>query len=291
MRDYVIVEAPTNLGLHPGGVERLSAALIDAGFAERLRAPVVSRVVPPPYDPVPDPETHIMNARAIAAYTRDLADPVGRAIDAGQFPIVLGGDCSILLGNVLALRRRGRFGLLFVDGHNDCYEPGTYPTAEVAAMDLAQSVGVGPEFLTNIDELRPYVRASDTVVFGTRDSCDGHLRGRMSTPAGILEMELSEIRHMGIDAALSKAIRGVKRPELSGVWLHLDVDVLDDAIMPAVDYRRPDGLSWTEFETSVRAFLGSGLVVGINVTIFNPSMDPDGSIAKDLTECLLRGLA
>jgi len=291
MRNHVIIEAPTNLGLHPGGVENLSAALIDAGFAERLSAPVVSRVVPPPYDLVPDPETRIMNARAIAAYTRDLADSVGRAIDAGQFPIVLGGDCSILLGNVLALRRRGRFGLLFVDGHNDCYEPGTYPTGEAAAMDLAQSVGVGPEFLTNIDELRPYVRASDTVVFGTRDSCDGHLRGRMPTPTEILEMELSEIRHIGIDAALSKAIQGVKRPELSGVWLHLDVDVLDDAIMPAVDYRRPDGLSWAEFETSVRTFLGSGLVVGMDVTIFNPSLDPDGSIAKDLTGCLLRCLA
>jgi arginase len=271
-------------------VERLAAALLDAGFAERLRAPVVSRVVPPPYDPVPDPETRIMNARAIAAYTRDLADPVGRAMDAGQFPIVLGGDCSILLGNVLALRRRGRFGLLFVDGHNDCYEPGTYPTGEVAAMDLAQSVGVGPEFLTNIDGLRPYVRACDAVVFGTRDACDGHLRGRMPTPAGILELELSEIRRMGIDAASLKAIRGVKRPELSGVWLHLDVDVLDDAIMPAVDYRRPDGLSWAEFETSVRKFLGSGLVVGMNVTIFNPSMDPDESITKNLTECLLRCL-
>jgi arginase len=291
MRNHVIIAAPTNLGLHPGGVEKLSAALIGAGFAERLRAPVVGRVVPPPYDPVPDPETRIMNARAIAAYTRALADPVGRAIDAGQFPIVLGGDCSILLGNVLALRRRGRFGLLFVDGHNDCYEPGAYPTGEAAAMDLAQSVGVGPEFLTNIDELRPYVRASDTVVFGTRDSCDGHLRGRMPTPAGILEMELSEIRHMGIDAALSKALRAVQRPELSGVWLHLDVDVLDDAIMPAVDYRRPDGLSWDEFETSVRAFLGSGRVVGMDVTIFNPSMDPDGSITVDLTECLLRCLA
>ena len=252
---------------------------------------MASRIVPPPYDPLPDPETRIMNARAIAAYTRALADPVGRAIDAGQFPIVLGGDCSILLGNVLALRRRGRFGLLFVDGHNDCYEPGAYPTGEAAAMDLAQCVGVGPEFLTNIDELRPYVRAGDTVVFGTRDSSDGHLRGRMPTPAGILEMELPEIRRMGIDAALSKSLRAVKRPELSGVWLHLDVDVLDDAIMPAVDYRRPDGLTWDEFETSVRSFLGSGRVVGLDVTIFNPSLDPDGSITVDLTECLLGCLA
>jgi arginase len=100
---------------------------------------------------------------------------VGRVLDAGQFPIVLGGDCSILLGNVLALRRRSRFGLLFVDGHNDCYEPGAYPAGEAAGMDLAQSVGIGPELLTNIDELRlyrvpgiPLSSARGTRVMGTR---------------------------------------------------------------------------------------------------------------------------
>jgi arginase len=112
----------------------------------------------------------------------------------------------------------------------------------------------------------------------------------MPTPAGILEIELSEIRTMGIEEASHKAIRGLRRTELSGVWLHLDVDVLDDVIMPAVGYRRPDGLSWTELETSVRTFLDSGLVVGMNVSIFEPSMDPNGSIAEDLTECLLRCL-
>lgn len=291
MRKHVIIEAPTNLGLHPGGVERLSAALIDSGFASRLGAPVVGCIIPPPYDPIPDSRTQILNAQEIAAYTTDLAEVVGRAIDAGQFPIVLGGDCSILLGNVLALKHRGRFGLLFLDGHNDCYEPGSYPAAEMAAMDLALSVGIGPDLLTNIGGLHPYIDVRDTVLFATRDSSDGPLRGRMPTPAGILEIELPEIRQIGIQTAISKAIERLKRPELSGVWLHFDVDVLDDAIMPAVDYRRPDGLSWADLETSVRAFLGAGLVVGMDVTIFNPSMDPDGSIARQLTASLLRCLA
>lgn len=288
--DYVIIEAPTNLGLHPGGVERLSSALLGAGFASKLSAPIVARVIPPAYNPIPHPPTGIMNAAAIAEYSRKLAQSVGVELDKRKFPIVLGGDCSILLGNVLALRKRGRYGLLFVDGQNDCYDPATYKPREVAAMDLAQSVGFGPELLTNIDNLHPYVRLEDTVVFGTRDSGNGHLRGRLPTPKGILDIELSEIRECGINAASRKAINAFERTDLDGVWLHVDVDVLDDDIMPAVDYRRPDGLSWHEFEASIRMFLASGRIVGMNVTIFNPSLDPDGSITTNLTESLLRCL-
>jgi arginase len=119
----VIIEAPTNLGLHPGGVEKLSGALLHAGFGEALKAPVINRVEPPPYNPERDPETLIFNAPAIATYSCELAKPVGLALEAGKFPIVLGGDCSILLGIALALRRRGRYGLLFVDGHNDWASP------------------------------------------------------------------------------------------------------------------------------------------------------------------------
>ena len=59
------------------------------------------------------------NRAQIPAYTRVLADRVGTLLDAGERPLVLGGDCSILLGAMLALRRRGRFGLAFVDGHLD----------------------------------------------------------------------------------------------------------------------------------------------------------------------------
>jgi arginase len=69
----------------------------------------------------------------------------------------------------------------------------------------------------------------------------------------------------------------------------LDVDVLDDAIMPAVDYRMPGGLSWDELSSALGA-ARSRRVVSINITIFNPILDRDGSIARDFTEALTRGL-
>ncbi len=61
----------------------------------------------------------MLNANGIAAFTAELADALGPILDKREFPVLLGGDCSIVLGSLLALRRRGRFGLLFVDGHTD----------------------------------------------------------------------------------------------------------------------------------------------------------------------------
>ena len=99
-----------------------------------------------------------------------LADAVGDVMDRGEFPVVLGGDCSILLGNLLALKRRGRYGLLFIDGHADFYNPEANPNGEAASMDLAFATGRGPDVLTNIEGRRPLVNDEDVVAFGYRDA-------------------------------------------------------------------------------------------------------------------------
>ena len=143
------------LGLRPTGVETLPKALIDAGLAEQLRARRAGRVAPPPYDDRRDPETSMLNPHGIAAYTPRLADAVGEVLEAGEFPVVLGGDCSIILGGLLALRRRGRYGLLFVDGHADFYQPEANINGEAASSDLALATGRGPDIMTAFEILLP----------------------------------------------------------------------------------------------------------------------------------------
>src|SRR5262245_19274420 len=96
-------------------------ALLGAGLHAQLCARRAGRVEPPPYDDRRDPETRMLNPHGIARYTPKLADAIGHVLDTGDFPVVLGGDCSIVLGSLLALRRRGRYGLLYVDAHMDFY--------------------------------------------------------------------------------------------------------------------------------------------------------------------------
>ncbi|MCT7353200.1 arginase family protein [Streptomyces sp. 15-116A] len=286
MRDVAIIEAPSVLGLRPSGVEELAGALLGAGLAEGLEAVVAGRVEPAAaYDPVRDPGTGVLNPAGIAAYSVALADAVGGVLDAGRFPVVLGGDCSILLGNLLALRRRGRPGLLFLDGHTDFYQPAAEPLGEAASMDLALATGRGPDVLTDLEGRGPLVRDEDVVALGFRDAEESAAAGMQPLPPALHAMDLGTVRALGAAEAAARAVALL--PD-TGYWIHLDVDVLDDDVMPAVDYRMPGGLTWEELETVLRTALAGHGAVGLDVTIFNPRMDPDGSIADALTVSLLR---
>ncbi|MFI9825799.1 arginase family protein [Streptomyces sp. NPDC052013] len=285
MRDVVIIEAPSVLGLRPSGVEELAGALLGAGLAEGLGAVSAGRVEPPSYDPVRDPVTGVLNPAGIAAYSVALADAVGGVLDAGRFPVVLGGDCSILLGNLLALRRRGRPGLLFLDGHTDFYQPAAEPVGEVASMELALATGRGPDVLAALEGRRPLVRDEDVVALGFRDEEESAAAGMQPLPPALHAMDLGTVRTMGAARAADRAVALLRD---TAYWVHVDVDVLDDAVMPAVDYRLPDGLTWAELETVLRTALTGPGAVGFDVTIFNPRLDPDGSIAAALTASLLR---
>jgi arginase len=74
-----------------------------------------------------------------------------------------------VIGNLLALRRLGRYGLFFIDGHADFYQPEASLTGEVADMDLAIVSGRGPDVLTDVDGLKPLVLDQDIILFGYRD--------------------------------------------------------------------------------------------------------------------------
>jgi arginase len=289
---YAVVEAPSVLGLFPRGVERLPAALLEAGLASALNARRAGLVEPPRYEGQRDTTTGLLNPTGLRDYAHQLADTTGDVLDGGEIPIVLGGDCSIILGNLLALRRRGRYGLLFLDGHADFYQPEAEPNGEAASMDLALATGRGPRAVADLDGRGPLVRDEDVVVFGRRDAEEADEAGSQrieDTPITVLD--LSTVRDRGADRAAHDALERVSRSELDGFWIHLDCDVLDDAVMPAVDYRLPGGLSWDELEIVLRRAVETDRMVGLEVTIFNPTLDADGSITRTLVTSLCRSLS
>jgi arginase len=287
-RRNAIIEAPSVLGLRPTGVERLPDALLGAGLGARLRARRAGRVEPPPYDDRRDSETLMLNPQGIADYTPRLADAIEEVLETGDFPVVLGGDCSIVLGSLLALRRRGRYGLLYIDGHADFYQPEANINGEAASSDLALATGRGPQVMTTFEGFRPLVQDRDVVVLGFRDAEEAATYGSQVPPPEMRAIDLTEIRRSGVDAIAREAVDRLSRPGLNGFWIHLDADALDDSVMPAVDYRLPGGLSWRELDAILRAALNSPRAVGLEVTIFNPALDDDGTIAGSLVESLVR---
>ncbi len=259
-----------------------------------LRAEYGGRVSPLSYSSERDKSTLLLNPNSIREFSLQLADAVTLVLHKKRFPLVLGGDCSILIGNLLALRRLGAYGLFFVDGHTDFYQPQASPTGEVADMDLAIVSGRGPNVLTNIDGLKPLVRDQDIIVFGYRDAEQAASYGSQDVrDTNMHVFDLPYIRKIGtITAAASQAVDILANNELDGFWIHLDADVLDDSIMPAVDYRLGGGgLSFSELSELLKTIVASDRAVGIDITIFNPLLDLDGSITRRFVLSLVQGLS
>jgi arginase len=304
MPPYVIIDAPSILGLRPTGVQHLPEALKASGLMKKLKAEYAGRILSLPYNSQRDKSTLLLNPDTIRAFSLQLAEKVISVLDKKQFPIVLGGDCSILIGNLLALRQMGisgsnsgggggdRYGLFFIDGHADFYQPEASLTGEVADMDLAIVSGRGPDILTNIKGLKPLVLDKDVVVFSYRDGEQSANYGSQDVYETNMHIfDLEKVHTLGIKHAASLAIEKLMKDDLAGFWIHLDVDVLDDAIMPAVDYRLDGGgLSFSDLSELLKIILGSGCAVGMNITIFNPSLDIDGSIAGRFVSSIVAGL-
>jgi arginase len=290
---FTIIDAPSILGLRPTGVEYLPEALKAAGLMDKLNADYAGRVSPLPYNSERDKVTLLLNPDSIKTFSIQLADRVSSLIRSRRYPIVLGGDCSIVIGNLLALRRLGRYGLFFIDGHADFYQPEASLTGEAADMDLAIVSGRGPDVLTNIDGLKPLLRDQDIILFGYRDREQAATFGSQDVRnTDIHSFDLTYVKELGITTAASEAVKKLlQQNELLGFWIHIDANVLDDTIMPAVDYRLNGGLSFYELSKLLKIIVASGHTVGMDITIFNPNFDSDGSIAQRLVSSVLEGLS
>jgi arginase len=81
------------------------------------------------------------------------------------------------------------------------------------------------------------------------------------------------------------------RTEVGGWWLHVDLDVLSTGALPAVDYPMSGGLSWQELEVISDAALAAEGVLGWNITIYNPDLDPTRAYSRRIVEYIARSLA
>lgn len=284
-KPIVVVEAPFNLGLRPSapgkqpGVRRLAQVLTEDGLPKAIGAASAISVEAPEYTVTMIPGDGVRNAKQVYDYAQELAKATGRVLDAGQFPLVLGGDCSILLGNLLALRKRGRYGLVYLDAHSDTDLPTADHLTSGAGSDVAVATGHGVTMLRNLDGGNALVRPEDTVLFG-------YLEYWKIKDDPLNAFSLADVRKLGIQRAVEQALRIFRSNGVRGFWIHLDADVLNDAIMSAVDSRHPDGMSWEELRASLHGFLASELVAGTEVTIYDPDRDPTGEMGRGLSRTI-----
>jgi arginase len=284
MTKVCILEFPSNLGLHepaPGmipGVYRLPGWLATHGFHERLAPAKTLALTPPPYSMRLDRVSGVRNAEVIADYARQQAALLEQVLSEGLFPVVLGGDCSILIGNALALRKLGRYGLFFLDGHTDFMGPALSTTGGAAGMDLAIVTGNAHPKLADIDSMGPYIPENRVWCVGNREYEEAYVKTIKDSHVNYVD--LAFLLQIGIADCVAGFLDMVKAGNLDGFWVHLDLDVLNDAIMPAVDSRQDGGLSYADLAAFLQLLLSHPKVVGIEITILDPDLDPTAEYTR-----------
>ncbi len=283
MDQLSVIDAPLDSSGAGRGEELAPAALRAAGLVERLGAHDAGEVDAYIRDSRRDPDTGVVGAADVRRASAAIASAVHAVLAAGRRPLVVGGDCTLLLGVFQALPPDT--GLWFVDGHADYYDGETSPTGEAADMELSILTGHGPDGLLEAEERRPLLDPAAVVVLGHRPAELGpdvaFEIGRVDS--AIHALTAREVRergaaHAGADAAARLAGRRA--------WLHLDLDVLDEGALPAVTYPQPLGLAWDELVALVRPLAAAPNLVGASVADFNPVRDPDGAEAKRVVGAL-----
>lgn len=298
-RPLVILGAPSSIGIRPyddGSARRLDlapAALREQGLAARIGARDLGDVLPPPYRDFERQPGRPRNEAGVVAYSRDIATRVAAAASDDAFVVLLGGDCSIVLGGLLGVRRpdRSRVGLVYVDAHADFATPDSSRTGSVASMCLALAAGRGETPLSRLNGDSPLVRPDDIVIIGRRDDADAPWYGQdVLRELPVLDLPHPVVRDRGPTAAARAALERVTRANVDGFWIHVDADVLDPAVMPAVDSPEPGGLTLEELTELLTPLARHPSALGLEVTIYDPALDPDRSSAARLTTLLQRVL-
>lgn len=302
-REISLITAPISLGLRPGakgqepGTWRAPEVLLSAGLADKVGTRHRIALARPTYDFHPRPGTRIRNGDTLRAFMLELGGKVQAELAAGRFPVVLGGDCSVMLGCLYGARHAGARGLVHVDGHSDFFHPGNYDTkarlGTAAGMDLALATGRGEAVLTQWPAVDgPLVADEDAIQAGERDAespdYDQYYGDIVRT--AITRLTIQQIRRDGIARTAERILARLEERKLDRTWVHVDLDVLEEQVMDAVDSPGTPGFDFQDLSTLLRALIGSGRVAGLDVCIYDPALDPGHRFAKPIVECLAAAL-
>lgn len=291
-RVWTVLGAPFDSAGAGRGEERAPEALRRAELPRVFEAADAGDVAPRLRDPERDPSTGVIAYADLVASSRALRTAVAATIERGERPLVLGGDCTLLLGAIAGARAAaGRVGLWFVDGHADFLDGSSSPTGEAADMELAMLTGDGPAELVALAGEVPAVDPADVVILGHRPAeldpgAELELRRLPQETARLSAEEIVSAGPREVGERWERAIAG-----RGLAWLHLDLDALDESELPAVTYPQPRGLDWGSFVELVRPLLASAALVGLSVADFNPDLDPDGAHAQRVVEALAGALS
>jgi len=287
-----VVGVPYNVGSKGLSLEKGAEALRTAGIITALRrfSEVVDfgdlKVNLPASD---CSDLKLLNSNQVEVLCRALADKVKAVLAAGCFPFIVGGDCSMLMGAIEGLRRGlgSKFGIVYMDAHGDFNTPETTPSGIIGGMDLAIAAGRGSEKLVAMFGHSPLLPEENIVLYGVRDL--DPLEAKTLAESKVRVYSRQQIKAEGAEKTAEEILRYLES-KCDYVYLHIDLDVLDESVFSAQGLPVPDGLSKEEFQGALKVLVKSGKLCGLAVMAFDAAKDVDGSQAKRIVKFVAEDL-
>jgi arginase len=280
---FELIGVPYSSMARPGGIADAIRVLREVGLAERIVAGAASR----------DSgdlsllkgngargRSGLLNERALGHLVTATREAVSGSLERGGRPLLVGGDCPVLLGALAACRDRcGAAGLLLVDGHEDAWPPRLSATGEASDSEVAIALGRIDELPEPLDRLVPLLGPEAVCMLGPRDRHEIEQAGAESLTETVAMFRDDEaVRADGANASAGEAIAALSN-SAPAFWLHIDLDVLRTEDFPAADYTQPGGLAWDELLEIATPTLAAPACAGCSIVIYNPDLDPERTSA------------
>lgn len=190
---------------------------------------------------------------------RTLGDAVAASLEEGARCVIVGGECTIVAGAIPgALAAEPGVVLVYFDAHGDFNTLATTPSHFVGGMCLAHVCGR---------------RLAPLLWPGARSIAEDHVAlvgARQLDPGEAGNLVASKVRQIPFDHESSDAPGLLAFARKKPVWIHVDVDVVDPAEVPAVDFPVAGGASLRSLCDVLAALASVSTVRGIEICGYDP---------------------
>ena len=294
MKHVSLIGAPTDIGAGMRGASMGPEALRVAGLQPALEAHGLvvtdkgNLVGPPnPWLPPTDGYRHLDE---VVAWNRLVHEAMFAELQAGQLPILLGGDHCLGIGSISAVARHCReagkkLRVLWLDAHADYNTAVLTPSGNIHGMPVACLCGDGPQALIEIGGTVPAINPKAVRQIGIRSVDPGEKK--LVHQIGLEVFDMRYIDEMGMRHTMELALATMD----ARTHLHVsfDVDFLDPEIAPGVGTTIPGGPTYREAQLCMEMIADSGHLASLDIMELNPALDVRNKtavLAVDLVESL-----
>ncbi|MBN8481124.1 MAG: arginase [Xanthomonadales bacterium] len=289
-----LIGAPTDIGAgHRGasmGPEALRVAGLEGALRQRGLEVVDRGNLGGPMNPWTPPESGYRHLVEVEVWNRQVMQAVGRELEAGCLPVLLGGDHCLAIGSITAVarhcRRVGkRLLVLWLDAHADFNTSTITPSGNVHGMPVACLCGLGPRELTELGGSAPAMTPDCIRQIGIRSVDAGEKK--LVRDHGLDIYDMRYIDEIGMRRVMEEALADIDAN--THVHVSFDVDFLDPGIAPGVGTTIPGGPNYREAQLCMEMIADRGPIGSLDIMELNPAFDDHNRtaiLAVDLVESL-----